>query len=1027
MTNTIHSKMRCSASVLALMTAAFVQTAAWAQTVAQPQTAAAAPQAPDPSQTPVGGGTTPANPGADSGNAVPEPTPPATAEPAGSDNAKDIVVTGSRLARAGYDAPTPVNVVGEQRLQQLGINNIGDALNQIPSFRASNSPANNSFRISGNIGARVLDLRGLGATRTLVLLDGRRFVGSSDQGTVDLNAIPSILVQRSEVVTGGASAAYGANAVAGVVNLIIDSKLTGVKVEASNGISERGDARQTYFAVAAGTNFASDRGHIVFGAEYQQETGVGPCETRAWCSKYTNYIANPGYNTTTRTSTNGLPATLVLNNVMFVYNDNGILTGATKPGTTAGSTISLGQQVLNVGATSLPAALRNRQFDAAGNLVPYAFGNFLSGTFAQYPNGDPTQPYLLGFSPVPLVVPVRHHSAMTRIDYELTDTISVSAELLYSRVVGGPTRAASPADSTSIGLDNPYLSAETVSAVRAADPGISRLLVNHGAVGFGATSEGRSLNDTYRAALSVKGKVGGVWAWDAYYTYGRVDSDVVVKNVRLKTWNASIDAVRVTAANRGTSGLAIGSIACRTTLTNPGNGCIPQNLFGDGQYTPEQRAAYAATASQDRSYRQQVAAANLRGSPFSTWAGEVSVAVGGEYRGDTAVGGADANSLAGNYIATLTSALPFTKTTVAEGYLESGIPLLKDSPLGRALDLDGAVRWTHYNTFGNATTWKIGGVYTPIRDITLRVTRSRDIRAPTPAESSPNTTTLLMPLADPFIGSTTNQYVITGGNPNLKLERANTFAAGVVLKPSFVPRFNMSLDYYNIQVDGAIDSLTAPAIATACRTQALLCDLITFNPNGSINTVFSNFQNLSQLRAKGLELIMDYRIPLGSGNIDLQGNANYILDLSTTGATGLVTQLDGVTGNAGSIANVQGVPRYKLDGVLTYSNRSFSLTAHGRYIPKGILDSTKMGPEDEGYTINNPNSININRIDARFYLDLTARIKVRDASGADRWEVYGTVNNVLDKGEPEQLRLNGNSLNFDPIGRYFKVGVRSRW
>jgi len=936
-------------------------------------------------------------------------------------------VTGSRLSRAGYDAPTPVNVVGEQRLQQLGITSVADALNQIPSFRATNSPANNSFRVSGNIGGRTLDLRGLGATRTLVLLDGRRFIGSSDQGTVDLNAIPSILIQRSEVVTGGASAAYGANAVAGVVNLITDSKLRGVKAEASSSISERGDARQTYLAVAAGTDFGGGRGHIIFGAEYQKETSIGSCESRSWCRKYTNYVVNPGYNAATRTSTNGLPATLVLDHAMFVYNENGILTGATKPGATPGSTITLGQQVLNVGATSLPAALRNRQFDEAGNLVPYVFGNYLSGTFQQLPNGDPTQPYLLGFSPTPLLVPVRHHSAMTQTSYELSDAISVSAELLYSRVVGGPTQSGSPVDSTSVGLDNPFLSPETVAAVRAADPAITRLLVNHGATLFGAASQGKSFNDTYRAALSFKGDLGHGWAWDTYYTYGRVDSKVVVQNARLKTWTRAIDAVRVTDANRGSSGLAIGSIACRSTLTSPSNGCIPLNLFGYQTPTAAQQTAYFGTATQDRAFRQHVVAANLRGSPFRTWAGEVSLAAGAEYRSDTAVGGADENTLAGNYINSTASALPRTKTAVTEGYVEVGIPLLKDSPLGRSLDIDGAVRQTHYNTFGNATTWKVGGVYVPVPDITFRVTRSRDIRAPTPAESSPNSTTNVTPLADPFIGTTTQQLIVTGGNPNLQLERADTFTAGVVLKPRFVPRFNMSLDYYNIKVSGAIDSLTGPAITTACRNQSLLCELIAFNPNGSINTLFSNFQNLNRLRARGLELVMDYHLPIGNGAIDVQGNANYVLDLSTLGGTGLVTQLDGVTGNAGSVTNVQGVPRYKLDGVLTYSNRDFALTAHGRYIPKGILDSTKIGPEDNGYDINDPNSISTNRIDDRFYLDLTARVKLSDANDPGRWEVYVTVNNVFDKGEPSQLRLIGNPLNFDPIGRSYKVGLRSRW
>jgi outer membrane receptor protein involved in Fe transport len=965
---------------------------------------------------------------------TPQATPPGDVASARSDQAKgqdkaaapdsDIVVTGSRLGRSGYDAPTPVNVVGADRLDQLAISNVGDALNQIPSFRPITSPATNNFRVSGNIGGRSLDLRGLGPTRTLTLVDGRRFVPSSDNGTVDVNSIPSLLVQRAEVVTGGASAAYGADAVAGVVNLILNTKLSGLKAEISNGISERGDARNTYIAVAAGTDFAGGRGHVILGGEYTDDRGVGQCETRDWCAKYTNYVANPGYNTTTKTSTNGLPATLVLNNVMFVYNENGILTSAIKPNGSGGTT-TLGQQLLNTGATSLPAALRGKQFDPNGNLVPYTFGNLLSGLFQQLPNGDPTQPFLIGQAPALLVVPTKALSSLVHANYDLTDSITASAEFMYSRTTGY-TQSTVPLDGpANLDINNPYISDQTRATVLAADPAITRLLVNHGAWSLGASTRATSTVNTYRGALGVKGSFGGSWNWDASYTFGRVTSDVQDRRVRLKEWNNAVDAVRVTAANVGTSGLPIGSIVCRTTLTSPANGCIPINLFAFG-ISPEADARYNVTETQARTYEQQTAALNLRGSPFNTWAGDVKVALGAEWRRDTAVGTVDANTLAGKFISPATTPLPFTKTSVIEGYLEAGVPLLKNSALGKALDIDGAVRWTHYDPFGNATTWKFGAVYTPVSEITFRVTRSRDIRAPTAQESSPNATTTQLPQPDPFVGGTTLQFTLTGGNPNLKLERADTFTAGVVLKPTFIPRFNLSLDYYDIKVKGAIDALSSTAIATACKQQHLLCNLIQFNPNGSINTVFSTFQNLSQLHAEGLELVSDYRVPAFGGNFDLQVNGNYVIDLSTLGGTGLLSQLDGITGNTGTVQNIQGVPRWRLDGVITYSKPRWAITAHGRYIPRSILDPTKIGPDDPRYNINDPNSVNINYVDARFYLDFTGRIKFPDSRGVERFEIFGSVNNALDKGQPKQLRLFGNGLYYDVVGRSFKVGFKAK-
>lgn len=932
-----------------------------------------------------------------------------------------IVVTGSRLGRQGYDAPTPVNVIGEQRLENLAIDNVGDALNQIPSFRPINTPASNFFRVSGNIGARTLDLRGLGATRTLTLVDGRRFVPSSDDGTVDINAIPSLMVQRTEVVTGGASAAYGANAVAGVVNLILDTRLQGVKANASFGISEEGDAESVFLGLAGGTSFAGGRGHIVAGAEYAREGGIGPCEERDWCRKYTNYLPNPGYNTATRTSTNGLPATLVLDDLMFVYNENGILAGARKPNP-AGGTITLGQQLLHTGATALPDALRGKQFDENGNLVPYTFGNLLSGILQQL--RDPTQPYALGLSPLPLMVPTKHYSGMVHGEYELTDSITASAEFIYSRVIGGPAQRAAPQEAgIAIDINNPYLSDATRATVLAADPDITHLLLNTASwVQIPTLAKATSKVNTYRAAFALRGDFSDRWDWDAYYTYGQVKSRVSDDDNLLREWNDAIDAVRAPA---GLPGIPEGEIICRTTLSNPTNGCIPVNLFGSGTISQAALDRYIVPEWQTRKFVQHAAAVNLRGTSFATWAGDVRVAAGGEWRQDKAEGDADENTLTGRFRATNFSSLPRTSTSVVEGYFEAAVPLLRDSPIGKSLDVDGAVRYTHYNRFGDATTWKLGAVYGPIPDLTFRVTRSRDIRAPSARESSPNATAINLPLPDPFVGGTTSQIVVTGGNPDLELEKGDTFTAGVVISPTFLPRFNLAIDYYDIKVKGAIDSLTGSAIANACKNQNLLCNLIVFNPNGSINTVFSNFQNLSRLHAEGIEVVSDFRVPAFGGDFDFQVNGNYVIDLSTIDATGVVTQLDNVTGNAGSVTNIQGVPRWKVDAVISYSQPAWGVTAHGRYVPRGLLDSTKIGPHQQGYDVNDPNSISENRIDARFYLDLAFRVNVKMAERT--FQFYAAVNNVFDTDQPRQLRLFGNPLHFDPIGRFFKAGVRAEW
>jgi len=969
-------------------------------------------------------------------------TPPAAGVSTGSDTQangsavatdSEIVVTGSRLARSSFNSPTPVNVVGEERTRNLAIPQVADALNQLPAFRPVTTPSSALFRVTGAIGANTVDLRGLGPTRTLVLVDGRRIVPSTDSGTVDLNGIPSSLVKRTEVVTGGASAAYGADAVAGVVNLILDTKFTGVKFDVNNSISQLGDNWNYFASAAVGHDFAGTRGHFIAGVEYAKNHGVGRCETRAYCSRYTNYVNNPGY--INGASTNGLPAVLVLDNVRFVENPTGILASAVQ--TVNGVNTTLGQQVNNTGATRLPAALQGLQFNAGGNaLVPFQFGNFLSGQFMQ--GGDPSVDQLYGFGNVPLVTPTSHVTGFGHAEYELTDDIQLFGEATYSQVKGGPVASSviqfAP---IAIQINNPYITPNVRAQILAANPNITASNLNVAKPESGDQLIGSSNNKTWRVATGLKGSFLTDWSWDAAYTHGETHSRTDVQSTRLRASDVGGEAVNAITPPANYAGTiyrtpAGAPVICASSVANPANGCIPINYIGANSISPAALAKYLQPAWQTRKIKQDTVSANVHGALFDLWAGPLDVAVGGEYRRDTAVGSVDPISASGAFVNTQVSALPLIKRSVIEGYIEGSLPLLKDSPLGKSFVVDGALRRTHYNAFGNATTWKVGGVYKPTDDGLIRVTKSHDIRAPTAAESNPNTTTVLLPLTVPsqFGGGTVTVATIQGGNPSLNLEKADTFTAGLVLTPTFVPRFRFSADYYNIRVKGAIDSLSAPVVLAACAQQNLLCNLITFSgtPRASAPTqAFVNFQNLSRINARGLEFISEYRIPdVFGGALDLQVNANYVLELQSVGATGLVTQFKGVTGNAGSLTNVLGVPKYKIDGVVTYSTEVWSLTGHGRYIPKSILDPTKIGPDNPAYNINLPNSVSLNTVSSAFYFDLSGSIKIPTGLlGGKGVELYGSVNNLFNKFPPRELRFFGNPLYYDVVGRSFRIGLRT--
>ncbi|RYZ68603.1 MAG: hypothetical protein EOP08_00115, partial [Proteobacteria bacterium] len=539
------------------------------------------------------------------------------------DDLEELVVTGSRIVRDGVSAPTPVTVVGAERIENLGATSIGAVLNTLPSFRASTNPQTSNIG-PGNAGMTQVDLRGLSPVRTLVLVNGRRFAPSTQQGTVDINQIPSSLIERAEVVTGGASAQYGSDAVAGVVNLILKKDLDGVRASAQYGASAEGDAKDYLASLAGGMNYAGGAGNLTVALQYQDNKGVGGCYTREWCAQEYQVVTNVAANRITT-----LPANIIspsTHNVRAV--PNGLIIAGAGPA----------------------AALVGTTFSDAG--VPRAFqsGQVIPGNLTFMIGGEGDN----GFIKAPLInVPVKRYVAYLQNSFTLDNGIETSLELTAGHMEA-KGRGAQTRDFNGFVLrgDNAYLPAGlraqmTTAGVAATSASNFTLGRMGDDLGF---ADNNSQNDIYRGVIAFKGKLAGSWTWDAYYQYGRSNYDQIVANNRIQQvtpgvavagactfsvaaggWNGP-GCTRQLLASDAVVNPATQQIVCRSTLVNPNNGCAPINMFGSNNWTQAAKDYLYGTGVVNAHYTQHVAALNFQGDLFDTWAGAVPLAVGAEYR-----------------------------------------------------------------------------------------------------------------------------------------------------------------------------------------------------------------------------------------------------------------------------------------------------------------------------------------------------------------------------------------------------------
>ncbi len=953
-----------------------------------------------------------------------EPDPDADADTAGelSGNSEEsIVVTGSRI-RSSFDQPTPVSMLGAERLEERALTNVGDALNELPAFRPSQGPATSGLNPGAglSIGARILDLRGLGSVRTLTLVDGKRFVPSTTQATVDTNMVPSILLSRAEVVTGGASAVYGSDAVSGVVNLLFDKQFTGYRMNGQLGIADEGDNFTRQVGVAGGWDIGSDV-HLLLGGEWEKSEGIDACREREWC---VNGFTIVGRNPLAAGQSADRPASSILPNAAVWSTD---FQGITNP--PASAFVGVDLPVLR--------PIDGITFSNDGTPRRYQFGTYANRIWmVGGETGTPAEENV--YFDFPIVSPNERIAAMGLLTWDATPDLTLELMANFGRSEGTHRSTAYRNIGLTIRDDNPFIP-------RSSDPtlDIPTILAASGATSFtlgkgfddvGPTQIAVS-NEVYRVVASAEYNIDSNWTADFYYQFGRNDyrSDLTNNTITANVVRA-LDAVSV-------GGEAVCRVNADMDTTNDDPACVALNPFGyANQANFSDAVAYVTGAAfQTNETTQHVVAGNVTGTLINLPAGPVGVAFGAEFRSDKVDGDTDAISQNLGFFNAGNGSLVSGKIDVIEGYGEIDVPLVRDAPFFRELGINAAIRQTHYKRSSefvesssvDATTWKIGGVWSPIDAIRFRTTLSRDIRAPNVQELFGPVTSTTGILTD--VGNGGVQVIVpirSGANPNLDPEKADTFTAGVVLQPTggFFGRFRASVDYYDISIDGAISTLGQQNIVQRCVDgDDLSCSLITRDSANNVILIEDTIQNVNQLIARGIDFQVDYAQPLFADNLlSVSLLANYVSDLVTVDSAGEVNRA-GQTGLRGGTP--AGIPDWTVDANVRLDlGEAFSFNTHLRWINKGFFFPSFVEPGDPGFSFDNPNSVNINSLSSRTYVDLLATYRL-STGFTEEFEIYAGVDNLFDQDPPRFPGANGagNNVLFNPVGRFFKGGVRVRF
>jgi iron complex outermembrane receptor protein len=979
-------------------------------------------------------------------------TPASSTADTPAEGERAIVVTGTRIARDGYQAPTPLTVLTREDIENTSpSNNLADFVNQLPSLAGSTRPSNSRLNLSsGQAGINALSLRNFGEVRTLILLDGRRSVSSSNNGVVDVNTIPQMLVERVEIVTGGASATYGSDAVGGVVNFILNRNFEGLRIEGDSGITSRGDGGNYSLSAALGLSFGGGRGRFMVSGEIAHRDGIFDVADRAWNQTGFVRIQDP---TWTATSTSP----------QFITTQRQIGAANSTPG-----------GLITASAGGVANRLRGTYFGAGGQVLQYQFGALT------FPNPATAAPTLtqggdwrvndsgrrIGLDPED-----DRRSIFGRFSYEVADGVTLFAEASYNWQEvffnAGPNLSTGQTlTATGCSTATPTNAPITCNAFLyntlgpAALAGITSVTIATTAqdLPFRAVNNRREVQRYVVGAEGDFDLFGDRAQWDVYGQYGRADVREQLRNIMATgptnggRLGSATNVAFAQAGNPG--GYAVGTIQCTINLdaitTNNDSACVPLNRLGVGVASAAAIDYVLGDPFRDQTIEQTVVGANLSFTPFATWAGDVAMAIGGEYRDESIKGfvppefqplvtqnGTTNTWSVGNYLPTRGS------FNVKEAYFEVA------APLGFGLDVNGAVRATDYSTSGYVTTWRLGATWQPIEDIRFRVTRSRDIRAPNLNELYQSGTANSDSVRNPFFNATTGLSTplngvsyntasisysgLATGNLNLLPEKADSWNLGVVVSPRFLPGFNASVDYFRIDLAGAIEGLSAQTTVDRCFEGVQeLCAAITQDPTNATRILIRTqpFNYVRRL-VRGIDFDASYRMPLNrlfdgaEGNFTLRGVATrYLENISDTGIAGSVV-LDTTGVNGGQFSTPSWIYRVSA----TYDTPQGSITAVGRGVSAGRYAANGIECQAGSCPVSTTQfpTYDDNTVSGAFYVDLNVTMRT-NVLGRGDGEFFVNVTNVLD-ADPILLPETGlaaNSTYSDLLGTAFRVGFRIR-
>ncbi|WP_338590504.1 TonB-dependent receptor [Shewanella khirikhana] len=799
-----------------------------------------------------------------------------------------IQVTGSRIARAELSQPTPIVSLGSEEIAKFGNVDLASILAELPAVGATDTIIGNN-NSNAAAGLSSADLRRLGANRTLVLIDGKRHVaGAPGSAQVDLTTIPSSLIERVEIVTGGASAVYGSDAVSGVINVILKKNYEGFEFDVSGGDSTEGVGTKNHtLSLLGGADLSDGKGNVTFFAAYDRNKEVMSRAIRQFDAWGT--IANPE----NKGEEDGIPDRL---RVPKVYSEMIHANGVINPFGGAG-----GRWVFDDNGN--PLVQTERDGDNS-----FAFGSFPNGCEYCF-DGEDYENYSPG---------VERITVGSTFNYDLTENAQFYSDFKY--VSSEITQQFQPSfrfGNVSVNVaENAFLDEE-----------LRKTLLDAGqtTVGFAkffdelGNRSAANQRDLFRVVGGVKGGFTlseTMFDYDFYYVYGETRNERKTLNDLIPdNFVAALDSVIDPA-----TGLA----ACRSQVASAqpdgykdpasvnGDQCVAYNPFGMGQASEAARDFISADVTRNDKITQQVIGATLATDSselFELQGGPIDLVVGWEYREETSQTTTDEFTKAG-FLSNAATPDAYGEYDVTEYFAEINLPLLADLPGVHSLSIDGAYRGADYSHAGKVEAWKVGAFYAPIEGLSIRGTFGEAVRAPNISEAFDPQSPGFARVSDPCDADNINDDpdrpancaalgipagfqandnvsvdLLSGGNPNLTPETSTSMTAGVVWAPTFIEDFSITVDYYDIEIEDAIIFVAAQDIADNCvdatgSPDQSYCSQIDRDPvTKDIELVRSGYLNAAAYNTRGIEVQARYAMDIGPGRLDMNFLGTKVLEL----------------------------------------------------------------------------------------------------------------------------------------------------